>query len=398
MSKTPKIPVPIKLASAEPASTGPVQSKRVPSKRVSAERAATGLVATGRVATGRVSGPADPTLSPPAAAPLSPPLSPEAEAEEQRLAQRPHRRGSGPADSTLSPTLAPTLSPTLASPPPTPAAGAEERRLALRAHRTELARLRRQRERERQPPKSPLTPLQQRFVSEYLALGVGTEAARRAGYSDITSKTIASRLLRRPQIAQAVAEGRDAAQRRSEVTMDRVIGELAKLAFADPRDLFTAEGKLKPIHLLDDASAASIAALEVLVLAGGPRSAAGRAAKAAQAESTRAGSVEGASAEGAADLGAGGGDLPLELRKIKRWDKTKALELLGRYLGLFKDRLEVGVSQDLAGAIEAARRRVQGAGAQGAGALGAAVPPVIDVDVAETDNTAVIPSPLVGEG
>lgn len=252
-----------------------------------------------------------------------------------------------------------------------------DRAAAARARRNQLRRERRreqrQQYREQQAATAPLTMRQQSFVREYLLLGQPSEAARRAGYSHATANNIAYDLMRVPHVAKAIAEGQAAAQRRSEVTLDRVIGELAKLAFADPRDLFTADGKLKPIHQLDDDSAASIAAMEVLALASSPRSAAGRAVRAAAG----AGAAGGASGAGTGDTGsAGGGDLPLELRKIKRWDKTKALELLGRYLGLFKDRVELGVSQDLASAIEAARHRAQSAERDGS----APRPAVIDVD------------------
>jgi phage terminase small subunit len=253
-----------------------------------------------------------------------------------------------------------------------------DRAAAARARRNQLRRERRQEQRqqyrEARAATAPLTVRQQSFVREYLLLGQPSEAARRAGYSHATANNIAYDLMRVPHVAKAIAEGQAAAQRRSEVTLDRVIGELAKLAFADPRDLFTADGKLKPIHQLDDDSAASIAAMEVLALASSPRSVAGRAARAA------AGAAGGASGAGTGDTGSSsGGDLPLELRKIKRWDKTKALELLGRYLGLFKDRVELGVSQDLASTIEAARRRAQSAERDGSMSR----PTVIDVDASE---------------
>jgi phage terminase small subunit len=214
-----------------------------------------------------------------------------------------------------------------------------------------------------------LTPRQLLFVEQYLLLGERRAAALRAGYSESYASANAYRILLRPDVQAIVAAQRAAAQRRTAVTIDMVIGELAKLAFADPRDLFTPEGRLKPMHSLDDASAASIAALEVLTTT--PRSTAGRVARSRKGAGAGEGISEGEGAragEGAASADAPGGggdaveaacDMSAELRKIKRWDKVRALELLGRYLGLFKDRLEVGVSQDLAASIEAARQRVQ---------------------------------------
>ena len=209
----------------------------------------------------------------------------------------------------------------------------------------------------------PLTQRQQNFINHYIEIGHVPEATRRAGYSACRGYKSGYATLARPDVAAQIAAARAAAQQRSGVTMDRVIAELAKLAFADPRDLFTADGRLKPIHLLDDASAASIAALDVTIVAGGSRRRAG-AAKAATASAENAAAAE--------------GDVVLEVCKIKRWDKTKALELLGRYLGLFKDHLEFNVSADLATAIEAARKRSQ--------QRRDAEP--LTIEVTETDNIA----------
>jgi len=186
---------------------------------------------------------------------------------------------------------------------------------------------------------------QQRFICEYLACGKVTVAAQRAGYSERYARDKAYRFLRRPDVQALIAAERQQLRLANNVTLERVISELARLAFADPRDLFTPEGRLKPIHELDEMSAAGIAAFEVTTVASGARSAAGKAARA---------------------LTEAGGELVIETRKVKSWDKLKALELLGRYLGLFKDKVELGVSADLASAIEAARKRSRGGEENGA--------------------------------
>jgi phage terminase small subunit len=197
----------------------------------------------------------------------------------------------------------------------------------------------------------PMTFRQREFMREYLVDPSAYRAALRAGYSPEWAKSNSYRLLKRADVQALIAQRQEEARLRAEITVERIVAELAKIAFADPRDLFTADGRMKPIHEMDDASAASLSAWEVMVLAG-TRSAAARSGAA------KAGEL-GLPAESV-------GDLPLELRKIKRWDKTKALELLGRYLGLFKDKVELSASSDLAAAIEAARRRaVEGRAAEG---------------------------------
>jgi phage terminase small subunit len=83
-----------------------------------------------------------------------------------------------------------------------------------------------------------VTPRQQIFAREYLIDLNATRAALRAGYKATTARA-AFRLLRKPAVAAAVAEGMAARARRTETDADRVLREYAKLAFADIRRLAT---------------------------------------------------------------------------------------------------------------------------------------------------------------
>lgn len=51
--------------------------------------------------------------------------------------------------------------------------------------------------------------------------------------------------------------------KKEEITTDRVIHELAKMAFMDPRAFFDDEGKPIPVQMLDDDTAAGLAGIEV---------------------------------------------------------------------------------------------------------------------------------------
>lgn len=51
--------------------------------------------------------------------------------------------------------------------------------------------------------------------------------------------------------------------KKEEITTDKIIHELAKMAFMDPRAFFDDEGKPIPVQLLDDDTAAGLAGLEV---------------------------------------------------------------------------------------------------------------------------------------
>src|SRR6516164_9458787 len=80
-----------------------------------------------------------------------------------------------------------------------------------------------------------LTPKQSRFVEEYLVDLNGRRAVIRAGYSPNpkTTEVQASRLLSDAKVAGAVKEAMQARSRRTDVTADRVVGELAELAFSN---------------------------------------------------------------------------------------------------------------------------------------------------------------------
>src|SRR5258708_6262828 len=112
-----------------------------------------------------------------------------------------------------------------------------------------------------------LAPKQLRFVQEYLIDCNGQEAYKRAGYavkSDEVAKAAASRMLTDVNVAQAITEAQQQRALRKGLTADRVLEELTKIAFFDPRKLFREDGTPKHITELDDDTAGAIAGVEVL--------------------------------------------------------------------------------------------------------------------------------------
>lgn len=81
-----------------------------------------------------------------------------------------------------------------------------------------------------------MTPKEDRFVKEYLIDLNATRAARRAGYSARSARSIGPRLLKRPAVQAALAEARAAHARRTQVSAERVLKELARIAFASSDD------------------------------------------------------------------------------------------------------------------------------------------------------------------
>lgn len=169
----------------------------------------------------------------------------------------------------------------------------------------------------------PLTGRQKRFVEEYLIDLNATQAAIRAGYSIKTAGAIAGQNLQKLEIQAAIDVANLERQKKLDITPEKVLAEIAKLAFHDPRKFFDADGRIKPINELDDNTAAALAGIETMH------------------------KVVGDDSDGC-----------VVLTKIKIADKGVNLERLGRHLKLFTDRLEVTGAVDLAERIKAARGRV----------------------------------------
>lgn len=89
----------------------------------------------------------------------------------------------------------------------------------------------------------PLRGLQERFVQEYLVDLNATRAAIRAGYSPKSAYSAGPRLLRLPGVRAAVEAAMAERRQRVRVSQDRVVTELARLAFSDIRDFAAWDGE-----------------------------------------------------------------------------------------------------------------------------------------------------------
>jgi phage terminase small subunit len=173
-----------------------------------------------------------------------------------------------------------------------------------------------------------LNAKQQRFVEEYLIDLNATQAAIRAGYSVKTASEQSYDLLRKPQIQKLIAERQEDRKQRTEITQDRVLQELSRIAFFDPRRLLNPDGSPKPINELDDDTAAVLAGMDI--------------------REEYDGSGEDRKFIGYA-------------KKVKVSDKVAALGLAMRHLGMLNDKLEVKNIDERAERLRAARERKGGA-------------------------------------
>jgi phage terminase small subunit len=89
----------------------------------------------------------------------------------------------------------------------------------------------------REAARVSLTPRQLRFVEEYLLDLNATAAARRAGYSPKTAEVQGSRLLRNVKVQSEIQQLQCERSERTKISVDRVLTELAAIAFSDIRDV-----------------------------------------------------------------------------------------------------------------------------------------------------------------
>lgn len=136
-----------------------------------------------------------------------------------------------------------------------------------------------------------LTDKQKRFVDEYMVDLNATAAARRAGYKD---PNIGRQLITKNNVSAEIQKRQAKLRGRLEITQDRVVTELARIAFAD-RGAFA--------RVTDDGSRVTLTDTDRLTE--------DQRAALAGVKETKYG-IE-----------------------VSTYDKVRALELLGKHLGMF---------------------------------------------------------------
>lgn len=103
------------------------------------------------------------------------------------------------------------------------------------------------------------------FVEAYILNGGnGRQAAIEAGYAPKAAAQQASRLLTDANLSQLIQTRRASLVHGMQLSTERTLREVARLAYFDPRKLLDSTGRPKPLSELDDDTAAAIAGLEVV--------------------------------------------------------------------------------------------------------------------------------------
>jgi phage terminase small subunit len=159
-----------------------------------------------------------------------------------------------------------------------------------------------------------LTAKQSLFVQEYLIDLNATQAAIRAGYSKRRAKEIGYKLVHKNTLANIITAELHKRSTKTEITAERVLKELASIAFADMQNYVEIDDETGAVRakswgeMPEGASRAVCEIKEVRRIMGS---------------------------------GEGGKEIVLECRLgYKHHNKEKALELLGNHLGMWKDRQE----------------------------------------------------------
>lgn len=179
-------------------------------------------------------------------------------------------------------------------------------------------------------PKTGLTPLMTAFVREYPKDQNATQAYQRAKVlvtgrptTPETAQNQGAAYLRISAIQRALAKVTARVAAKADLSAERVLEEIRRLAMFDVGALFTDDGKLRPIHTLSAEERSAVASLEVARVNLIPN-------------------------DGAQEW----------LHKVKTWDKTKALEMLAKYHKLLTDVVQIEGDWDkLAARLASARKR-----------------------------------------
>jgi len=103
-----------------------------------------------------------------------------------------------------------------------------------------------------------LTIQRQKFCEEYIVDGNGKRSALKAGYSEKTAVQQATTILKQPNVKAYIEQLRLKQQHRTDADADRVVEEMAKMAFSNIKNYYDDKGSLRNLRDLDDDIAAAI--------------------------------------------------------------------------------------------------------------------------------------------
>lgn len=165
-----------------------------------------------------------------------------------------------------------------------------------------------------------LTERQQRFVSAFLIEPNATKAAIAAGYAASSAHVRGAELVRNRKVSDAISKANEKRAEKHGISADRVLSELAKIAFQDIRKAVQWRSNVTTMGENNDGEPMLVVSNEVIMT------------DSAKLDDDTAGAIAEIAQSDKGSL------------RIKMHDKRAALVDLGKHLGLFNDK-------DLAGSV-----------------------------------------------
>jgi len=162
-----------------------------------------------------------------------------------------------------------------------------------------------------------LTNQRKMFIKEYLVDLNATKAAIRAGYSAKTANEIGPNMLTIPEVKEAIQKEMKKREHRTEITADKVLAEYAKVGMSDVTDYLTVETE----RVLVDYTAEGEPISEVkqfVLLKDTDSIPKDKLAAISEIKQAKDGSIS-----------------------FKLHDKVRALDSIGKHLGMFIDKHEI---------------------------------------------------------
>lgn len=169
-----------------------------------------------------------------------------------------------------------------------------------------------------------LNPQRMKFINYYIELGHGTEAAKKAGYSEKSAHVTASRLLKNDKILAEIRRIYDDITESMKFRKESLLAELWRIGKTDVREAFDENGALKKLEDMPDSVARSIKSVQIDELFERDE-------------------------DGKHHIG--------YTKRIQFHDKIKAIELYGKEKNMFKDKVEVKV-KNYSDKFKQARERI----------------------------------------
>lgn len=152
--------------------------------------------------------------------------------------------------------------------------------------------------------RTALSAKQQRFAEEYCIDFNGTQAAIRAGYARRSAQVAGSRQLLNDMVTEKIWQRMEVLSQVAGVRAKRILQEIGYIAFADIRELFDKAGSPLPLQDVAEKTRRAVASFRVTE----------RAVKDSK-----------------------GNDVVERVFTVRMWDKNRALDMLAKHLGLYRE-------------------------------------------------------------